>query len=315
MNVGRDEVKAIAVRFAIFESVAPVVRMASLALIAALGACDRHSTPEQSVDSASPQIVDAARAEVALEEPTLVSFPSGKLTLHGFMWRPHGLGRFPAIVYNHGSESLPGPKPDQAQFFVSHGFVLFVPHRRGQGRSQDAGAYIADYDASTFDPAKLTRDLVTQTDDVMAAVAYAGTLPYVDAKHVAVVGCSFGGIEALFAAERGTGIVAAIDFAGASMTWANAPPLRDRMKLAAKNAKVPVLFIQAQNDFDTTPSLVLSSEMQDAGKPARAKIFPPNGTSAEDGHHFCAGGDAPAWGKDVLDFLRAPMSSGGRAAE
>lgn len=297
-------------------SVRTLNQVTRFVLLTSLAACDHHSAAEKPGDSSSRPIADAAASDAspadasispALGEPELVAFPSGALTLHGFMWRPRGLGQFPIIIYNHGSESLPGPKPDQAQFFVSHGFVLFVPHRRGQGRSQDAGAYVADYDASTYDPAKLTRDLVTQTDDVMAAVKYVGTLPYVDAKHVAVVGCSFGGIETLLAAERGTGIVAAIDFAGASMTWASAPPLRERMKLAAKNAKVPVFFIQAQNDFDTTPSLVLSGEMNAAKKPMRVKIYPPNGTTAADGHHFCAGGDSPPWGNDVLDFLRAPM--------
>ncbi len=142
----------------------------------------------------------------------------------------------------------------------------------------------------------------------MAAIAWVGTLPYVDAKHVAVVGCSLGGIESLFAAERGTGIVAAVDFAGAAMTWASAPPLQDRMKLAARNAKVPVFFIQAENDFDTAPSLVLSNEMKLAGKPMRVHIFPPHGVTHEEGHAFCLGGKTPLWGDEVLDFLRGPMA-------
>jgi dienelactone hydrolase len=144
-----------------------------------------------------------------------VAFPSGRLTLHGFVFRPHGAGPFPAIVFNHGSEEFPGNKAGQAEFFVPHGFVLFVPHRRGQGRSHDAGTYINDFheggaqQSSTFVDA-----LVTQSDDVMAAVAYAASLPYVDAQRIAVSGCSLGGIESLFAVQRGTGIVAAIDFSG-----------------------------------------------------------------------------------------------------
>ena len=38
----------------------------------------------------------------------LVSFPSGDLTLRGFLYRPTGPGPFPAIVWNHGSEPKPG---------------------------------------------------------------------------------------------------------------------------------------------------------------------------------------------------------------
>ena len=33
----------------------------------------------------------------------VVTFPSGKLTLHGVLYRPDGVGPFPAVVYNHGS--------------------------------------------------------------------------------------------------------------------------------------------------------------------------------------------------------------------
>jgi carboxymethylenebutenolidase len=81
------------------------------------------------------------------------------------------------------------------------------------------------------------------------------------------------------------------------------------MILAARNAKVPVFFIQAENDYDTAPSRVLFEQMQKAGKPARLRIFPPNGTTAEQGHAFCRGGADPAWGEDVLAFLHETMGA------
>jgi len=238
--------------------------------------------------------------------PELVTFTSGSLTLHGFLFRPAGPGPFPAIVFNHGSEKLPGAKNGQALFYVNHGFVLFVPHRRGHGRSSDAGAYIGDTPATS--PA-FSDALVAQSDDVMAAVAYVASLPYVDTKRVAVSGCSLGGIESLFAAERGTGIVAAIDFAGAAATWAINPTLQERMKSAARNARVPVFFLQAENDYDTTPSRVLSDEIKKAGKRVRVHVFPPNGTTHEDGHAFCIGGGRPPWGNEVLAFLEETMGT------
>src|SRR5215510_15450855 len=68
-------------------------------------------------------------------EPEEVTFPSGKLVLHGFLYRPLRNGPFPAILYNHGSEEKPRTKPALGKFFSSKGYVFFVPHRRGQGRS------------------------------------------------------------------------------------------------------------------------------------------------------------------------------------
>jgi carboxymethylenebutenolidase len=233
--------------------------------------------------------------------PALVAFSSGPRTLHGFLYRPSGDGRFPAVVYNHGSEKYPGDKRDEAAFYVPHGFVLFVPHRRGQGRSSDAGEYIGDYFS---DHGRVVAELVAQTDDVMAAVEYVRSLPYVDGAHVVVAGCSFGGIVSLLAAERGTRIEAAVDFAGGAMSWARAPELQERMKQAARGAQVPVFFVQAANDFDTTPSLVLSEEMRRTGHQVRVRVFPPNGSTREEGHHLCWGGARPPWGDDVLEFLR-----------
>ncbi len=149
----------------------------------------------------------------------------------------------------------------------------------------------------------MTDALVAQNDDVLAAIAYVGRLPYVNDKRIAVVGCSYGGIETLLAAERAIGIYAAVDFAGGAMRWNGDPALQERLKAAARNAKVPVMFVQAQNDYSTAPSTVLSGEMRAAQKPTELKIYPANGTSAIEGHHFCAGGDHPAWGDDVLAFL------------
>jgi hypothetical protein len=36
-------------------------------------------------------------------DASVVSFPSGKVQLHGSLYKPAGSGPFPAIVHNHGS--------------------------------------------------------------------------------------------------------------------------------------------------------------------------------------------------------------------
>src|SRR5690348_12905599 len=68
-------------------------------------------------------------------QPEEVTFPSGKLMLHGFLYRPDGNGPFPDVLYNHGSELNPGQKPELARLFSNRGYVFFVPHRRSHGRS------------------------------------------------------------------------------------------------------------------------------------------------------------------------------------
>jgi len=289
--------------------------MRRLILMAVLAGCGRSDSPSPSPTPAptrEPPQQDNYAPRYA-GDPDLVTFPSDGMTLHGFLYRPSGTGPFPAIVYNHGSGQEVGTMQEILKFFVDHGFVVFLPHRRGHDRSGDVAPYMAhlfDTDEEHQDKQKLVNELVAQSDDVIAAVRYVAALPDVDPKRVATIGCSFGGIESVFAAEQGTGLVAAVDFAGAAMAWATEPPLQQRMITAVRNAKVPILFIQAENDFDTTPSKVLSETMKEAGKPMQVHIYPPNGISHRDGHGFCGASfknDHPKWGDEVLTFLAENM--------
>jgi hypothetical protein len=67
-------------------------------------------------------------AAQTLPTPVEVTFPSGDLILHGRLFVPDGLGPFPAILWNHGSEKAPGLYlPAQARPFVSAGYVFFAP--------------------------------------------------------------------------------------------------------------------------------------------------------------------------------------------
>jgi dipeptidyl aminopeptidase/acylaminoacyl peptidase len=79
--------------------------------------------------------------------PEVVSFPSGNLTLSGFLYKPEGPGPFPAVLYNHGSAA--GLLSNEAfnavvPVYLSKGWVFFAPYRRGQGLSASQGSFIGD---------------------------------------------------------------------------------------------------------------------------------------------------------------------------
>src|SRR5262249_48125307 len=153
-----------------------------------------------------------------------------------------GTGPFPAILYNHGSERRPGAKPELAGLFTENGYVFFVPHRRGQGRSSEDGRVLAGGALAVNE---------MQLPDQLAALAYLKSLAYVDPGRIAVVGCSFGGIQTILAveanAERNLGIRVAVDFAGAAETWRTSVGLQERLIRAVRKATIPVMFIQAKN--------------------------------------------------------------------
>jgi carboxymethylenebutenolidase len=247
-----------------------------------------------------------------LSGPDDVAFPSGDITLHGVVYRPEGKGPFPAVVYNHGSaagmlsktafEAL-GP------LFASHGWVFFGPYRRGQGLSASAGPYIVDQIAAAEKNGGISAGAETmvrllETDhlkDQLAALAWLRKQSFVQANRIAVAGNSFGGIEVVLGAERGT-YCAAIDSAGGAQSWAEAPELQSLMTTSVRNAHAPIFFFQAENDFDLSPSKVLSAAMKDARKPYELKIYPRYGDSPQDGHAFGYLGSA-VWADDVFRFL------------
>ena len=239
-----------------------------------------------------------------------MSFPSGKLELHGFVYKPAGNGPFRAILYNHGSEQKPGWKPELGRFFSEHGYVFFVPHRRSHGRSPRDPQVNALYNSGTSGLVALQE---IHLQDQLAALDYLKRLPGVDPGRIAIAGCSFGGIQTVLALEAGAdgqaNFRAAIDFAGAAQTWRFSPALQQKMVGAVRKAAVPVMFVQAENDYDLSPSYALAKEMAKLGKPHKLAVYPPFGTSVQDGHGGFCGRGVTVWGPDVLSFLDAALKN------
>ena len=261
-------------------------------------------------------VTEAQELQDSWQSPSLdgevVTFPSGELTLHGVWYKPDGTGPFPAVVYNHGSAS--GMLSKQAfdalgPVFAKHGWVFFGPYRRGQGLSSSAGKYIGDEIAGATKTGGVASGAATmvrllETDhlnDQLAALAWLRTQKFVRADQIAAAGNSFGGIEAVLGAEHAS-YCAAIDSAGGAQSWAQAPELQSLMTRSVRNSRAPIFFFQAENDYDLSPSRVLSSAMKDVGKEFELKIYPPFGTSAQDGHTFGYFGSS-VWADDVFRFL------------
>jgi carboxymethylenebutenolidase len=138
-------------------------------------------------------------------------------------------------------------------------------------------------------------------NDQLAALAWLRRQGFVRPDRIAVAGNSFGGIETVLGAERGN-YCAAIDSAGGAQSWAQAPELQSLMSRAVRNAKAPIFFFQAANDYDLSPSKTLSAVMKTANKPYEVKIYPRYGDSSSDGHTFGYFGSA-VWADDVFRFL------------
>jgi carboxymethylenebutenolidase len=255
-------------------------------------------------------VLSVAGTALAQSQPEEVVFPSAGRQLHGFLWKPQGSGPFRAILWNHGSEKRPGSEPALANFYTSHSYVFFVPHRRGQGRSP--GDYIQDQVAQARPSERAGRVvelLQAEVDDVVAALNYLKSQPFVDPARIAISGCSYGGIETLLAGERDLGVMALIPFAPGAMSWEKNDALQDRLHRAIDQARAPVFLIQAENDFSLAPSHALSKEASKKHKDFQSKIYPAFGKTQHDGHWGFCSTATEVWGADALAFLEAQMKS------
>lgn len=160
-----------------------LIRLFPLVLLLAMAACGR--TPATAQDSATPL------------QRTPISYESDGLKITGLLSKPAGAGPFPIVLVNHG-----GFEPAQSvggflDFFASHGFVALASDYRGCGHSEGK------------------RELARgEVDDVLHAIRFARTLPYVDGRRVAVWGFSHGAALALLAAGRDDTIRAVVAVQG-----------------------------------------------------------------------------------------------------
>jgi len=110
--------------------------------------------------------------------------------LRGFLLRPEGTGRLPAVIVSHGFGSCTKETKKYAQVFVDEGCMAFCFDFCMSGRGKSTGS-------------SLGMSVLTEKADLLRVLDYVRTLDFVDPSHITLAGCSQGGfVSALAAAER-----------------------------------------------------------------------------------------------------------------
>jgi dienelactone hydrolase len=169
--------------------------------------------------------------------------------LEATLFKPPGNGPFPLIVINHGK--APGnPKfqararyPRVAAALVERGFVVLMPMRQGFSKSE--GSYISG-------GCNVASNGLLQTDDVVAAIDYAKTLPYVNAEKIVIFGQSHGGLTTMALGTREIpGVLGLVNFAG-GLRMDNCAGWEANLVAAfaeyGKSAHYPSLWFYGDND-------------------------------------------------------------------
>lgn len=222
---------------------------------------------------------------------------SGNQTLVGCIYRPKGLGPFPAVVFNQNStetlnQSGPvDPFPQLAKIFVSKGYVLFIPGRHEPGNSGGKG-----------EDTRILQRHEAFAENIVGAVAWLKAQHDVDEKRVAVMGDNAGAASTLFAVTKGLDVRAMVLFSPATRKIGSIYALQSRMKQAVQESTAPIFLIQPENDLNLLPKAILGSVLENKGTLNQVKVYPSFGETASDAQRFPLDGCA-VWQKDVVAFL------------
>lgn len=230
------------------------------------------------------------------------------------IYRPAGDGPFPLFVMNHGRPTTERRaaqgrfRPEYAaRYLVAKGFVVLVPMRIGYWET--LGNFDPEEGGGCSDK-RVEPMSIAASDQVLATVEYAKTLPYVDASRWLVGGVSVGGLTSIATVGRNPpGLLGGINFSGGTGGDPVKTPghpcgpqqVESYWGGLAKKSTVPMLWLYWQNDkyWGAEIPKEWHKAWVDGGGKAEFKSFPPAG---EDGHAGLTI-DMNAWLPVVDEFL------------
>jgi len=264
-----------------------------------------------------PSLSLAAVIEEVIEVPVSVKTIYGQevnQSIKVTVFREDTREKAPYLVLNHGrpptAAGFANMKrvrySENSRYFVSLGFVVFVPTRVGYGETGGPDVeYSGRCDSRNYAPV-----YAAAADQTVAVLKAAANLPYVDLSRGIVVGQSFGGTTSITLSTRELpGLVGAVNFAGGgggNPTDRPANPcsshrLAGLFKEYGAISKVPTLWLYSENDRywgSALPKEWFDSFVQAGGKAEFVQLPP----YKENGHGIFSG-NRNAWKSAFESFI------------
>jgi dienelactone hydrolase len=269
---------------------------------------------------ACPRPAAAPPSDAYLTE--VVTIPSGGLRLRALLGRPIGDGPYPVYIQNHGSmtieEARRSPwtsitRDSLSDTLARNGYVVLLLARRGYKGSEGTASTYTQNEGSLGDRDRSVADVMRgaeeEAGDVIAALDYLSSLPYVDKEHVGVGGVSLGGLVSVMAAARDPRFKALISMAGGyrqsgyrgvDEAWG---PLQGIWEESARRIHVPVLILWSKNDIllERDVGRELEKDLRLAGKRVEMTVYP---EFQQNGHYLFSRPEGyPLFVPDAMRFL------------
>ena len=180
--------------------------------------------------------------------------------ISGYLSRPKGDGKFPAVVVIHENRGLEDHIRDVARRLAKAGYVAIAPDLLSR---QGGTASFLSSGAATAGISKLDEE--TSTKDLTGAVNYLKGQAFVQANKIAVTGFCWGGGNVLLFVTRNKDIAASVVFYGRNPT-----NIDDVQNIAG-----PMMGLYGGGDERITGAVpTLEAAMKKYGKSFEYKIYP-----------------------------------------
>lgn len=190
--------------------------------------------------------------------------------INGFLGRPAGDGKLPAIIHLHERYGIVQHTKDLAQKFVAAGYVTIVPDLFSRFTGN------RDALAGGKERCELSDDEVLQ--DIDRVVAYLRTLPDVDSNKLAMVGVCQTGRQPLLVSAKKNYLAAAIVLYGAVYNddWETHPLRPEPIDKLLEQVSCPVqgVFGELDNLVPVPNILRLCNTLAQARKSFDIRIYP-----------------------------------------
>ena len=232
------------------------------------------------------------------------------------IFRPPGAGPFPLVIYNHG-RSVAAKRAQQtrsrpealARYLVAKGFVVLAPTRIGYWETY--GDFDPE-DSGSCRQMQVEPMAKAASDQVLATLAFARTLGYVDTSRWLVVGQSVGGLTSVATVARHPeGLLGGINFAGGTGGNPESSPgapcspeqISRQWSRIAGGASAPMLWLYWQNDLYWGEAIPKSWDQAWVGAGGKAEFHSLPPIKGQDGHTG-VNTDMDHWLPLVDDFLQ-----------
>jgi carboxymethylenebutenolidase len=231
-----------------------------------------------------------APARAAPARVQIVSYPSGKETLHGYLALPAEPGRRPAIIVIHGDHGLDDWTKDQARKLAARGYVVLA-----------VDLYRGAVAHDTEEAHELMRGLPDDRAlrDVEAAFTYLAARPDVRKTKIGAIGWNMGGWYALQLAIHQPNLAACVVNDSALPT--------DVADIARIRAPVLGNFGADDRGIPASALVAFESAIRASGASADLKAYPGASDGFDDptdADHYRSDAAADAWNRTLLFFAK-----------